>query len=157
MTTDRWNVDLPGWNDWELAVRLLLARPRIAFMDCPPLIRINHNGSDSITGCEFHTRAGQWERAIDIVQNEVRCSNLHNKTRFYRLLDYRRLALAAQYQREKHPELATPLAQKAFTALRDSYDNNRRWRWWVAPVTKWLFHRIVGGKRGSARIARRLF
>ena len=155
--TDGWNIDLPGWNDWELAMRLLLARPRIAFMDQPPLIRINHSGNDSITGTEFHTRAGQWERVIDIVQNEVRCSALRNKTRYYRLLDYRRLVLAAHYQREGHADLAKPLAQKAYASLRNSYDDNLWWRWLVAPVTRWLFRRIVDGKRGSARIARRLF
>lgn len=155
--TDGWNINLPGWNDWELAMRLLLARPRIAFMDCSPLIRINHNGIDSITGTEFHSRAGQWERVIDIVQNEVQCSALRNKTRYYRLLDYRRLVLAAQYRREGHADLTKPLAQKAYASLRDTYDNNLWWRWLVAPVTRWLFRRIVDGKRGSARIARRLF
>ncbi len=157
LATDGWNIDLPGWNDWELAMRLLLARPRIAFMDCPPLIRINHNGGDSITGTEFHTRAGQWERAVDIVQKEVRCSNLRDKRRYHRLIDYRRLVLAAQYHREGHPELAKPLAQNAFSSLRETYGNNVRWKWFVAPVTRWMFRRIVAGKRGSARIARRLF
>lgn len=157
LATDGWNIDLPGWNDWELAMRLLLKRPRIAFMDCPPLIRINHNGNDSITGTEFHTRAGQWERAINLAQNEVLNSDLPDKARFRRLLDYRRLVLAAHYQREGHHELAEPLMRQAFAALRDSYDNNCRWRWMVAPVTRWMYRCIVDGKRGSARIARRLF
>ena len=122
-------------------------------------IIINHNGADSITGTEFHSRQGQWEHVIDIMINEVRCSRLKPelKTRFERLLEYRRMVLAAQYQREGFPELAKPLCQKAYQALRESYHGNRRWRWLVAPVTKRLFARIAAGKRGSARIARILY
>ena len=74
-----------------------------------------------------------------------------------RLLYYRRLVLAAQYQREGHPDLAKPLCQQAYNALRDTYHNNRRWRWIVGPVTRRLFARIAAGKRGSARIARLLY
>lgn len=158
-STDGWNIDLPGWNDWELGLRLLLASPRVAYMGGKSDIIINHNGADSITGTEFHSRQGQWEHVIDIMINEVRCSRLKPelKTRFERLLEYRRMVLAAQYQREGFPELAKPLCQKAYQALRESYHGNRRWRWLVAPVTKRLFARIAAGKRGSARIARILY
>ena len=158
-STDGWNIDLPGWNDWELGLRLLLASPRVAYMGGKSDIIINHNGADSITGTEFHSRQGQWEHVIDIMINEVRCSRLKPelKTRFERLLEYRRMVLAAQYQREGYPELAKPLCQEAYQALRESYHGNRRWRWLVAPMTKRLFARIAAGKRGSARIARILY
>lgn len=152
-----WNSDLPGWNDWELGIRLLLAQPRVALMTEGPLVIVNHSRQDSITGTEFHTRAGQWERAIDIACEHVQRASLPHKERYGRLLDYRRLVLAAQYQREEHPELAQPLMQRAFGALRDSYGDSRRWRYWVRPMTRWFMSRIVDGKRGSARIARRLF
>ena len=158
-STDGWNIDLPGWNDWELGLRLLLAQPHVAYMSGPSRVTINHNGADSITGTEFHSRKGQWEHVIDIMKNEVRCSQLKAKykTRFLRLLDYRRLVLAAQYEREGHPESAKPLCQEAYQALGKSYQNSRRWRWLVGPVTRRLFARIASGKRGSARIARRLY
>ena len=158
-STDGWNIDLPGWNDWELGLRLLLAQPRVAYMGSPSKVIINHNGADSITGTEFHSRHGQWEHVIDIMINEVRCSRLkqQHKTRFERLLEYRRLVLAAQYEREGKPELAKPLCQEAYQALRATYGNNRRWRWLVAPVTRRLFARIAAGKRGSARIARLIY
>ena len=157
--TDGWNIDLPGWNDWELGLRLLLAAPRVAYIGDKNRVIINHNGADSITGTEFHSRKGQWEHVIDIMKNEVRCSRLKakHKTRFERLLNYRRLVLAAQYQREGHPESAKPLCQEAYQALGKSYHNSRRWRWLVAPVTRRLFARIAAGKRGSARVARRLY
>ena len=154
---DAWNIELPGWNDWEMGMRLLLARPRLAFLTCRPLIEVNHSGDDSITGTEFHSRAGQWERVIDIVENEVRCSMLKGRERYYRLLDYRRLVLAAHYEREDHPELAKPLCRAAYASLAQSYDNSRRWRWFVAPTVRRLFARIVAGKRGSAQVARLIF
>lgn len=157
--TDGWNINLPGWNDWELGLRLLLARPRVTYMDSRPRIIINHNGADSITGTEFHSRQGQWEHVIDIMINEVRCSQLkpEYKLRYERLLEYRRMVLSAQYEREGYSELSKPLCRKAYKALRDSYGNNRRWRWLVALVTRRLFARIAHGKRGSARIARLLY
>ena len=157
--TDGWNIDLPGWNDWELGLRLLLASPRVAYMSGASQVIINHNGADSITGTEFHSRRGQWEHVIDIMKNEVTCSRLkaEHKTRFRRLLEYRRLVLAAQYEREGHPESAKPLCREAYQKLQASYGGSRRWRWLVAPVTRRLFARIAAGKRGSARIARRLY
>ena len=157
--TDGWSIDLPRWNDWEVGLRLLLARPHVAFMGGKSRVTINHNGADSITGTEFHSRHGEWEYVIDIMKNEVRCSELKqgHKKRFERLLEYRRLVLAAQYEREGHPELAKPLCQQAYTTLAESYGHNRRWRWIVAPVTRRLFTRIASGKRGSARIARLLY
>lgn len=158
-STDGWNINLPGWNDWELGLRLLMASPHVAYMGSSPKVTIYHNGADSITGTEFHSRQGQWEYVIDIMLNEVKSSRLKakHKTRFTRLLEYRRLVLAAQYEREGFPELAKPLCQQAYQALRSSYRNNRRWRWLVGPVTRRLFARIAAGKRGSARIARRLY
>lgn len=158
-STDGWNINLPRWNDWEVGLRLLLARPHVAYMGGRSKVIINHNGADSITGTEFHSRHGEWEYVIDIMKNEVRCSQLKakHKTRFERLLEYRRMVLAAQYEHEGHPELAKPLCQQAYKALQESYSNNRRWRWLVGPVTRRLFARIASGKRGSARIARMLY
>ncbi|MBR1803734.1 MAG: glycosyltransferase family 2 protein [Muribaculaceae bacterium] len=154
--TDGWNINLPGWNDWEMGMRLLLARPRLAFMGGQIDVEVYHSGNDSITGTEFHSRQGQWERVIDIVETEVHCSSLKNRRRYLRLLDYRRLVLAAQYEREGYPQLAKLLCKRAFNSLRESYDGMWQWRWVVSPALKWMFGRIVAGKRGSARIAQLL-
>jgi len=158
-STDGWNIELPGWNDWELGLRLLLARPVIAYMGGKSRITVNHSGTDSITGTEFHSRQGQWEHVIDIMLLEVRCSQLKHKhkLRFERLLHYRRLVLAAQYQLEGYPQLAKPLCQQAYTDLRKTYHNNAQWRWLVAPVTRRLFQHIANGKRGAAHIARLIY
>ena len=158
-STDGWNVDLPGWNDWELGMRLLLASPRVAFCTDEPRVLVNHNGKDSITGTEFHSRAGQWERAIDMVESELRRSSLNHaeQMRYSRQLHYRRLVLAAHYEREGCADLANPLVHQAMTALGHSYGDNYKWRCFLAPVSRWLYRRIVAGKRGSARIAQRIF
>lgn len=157
--TDGWNINLPGWNDWELGLRLLLAAPHVAYLGGRSRVVINHNGADSITGTEFHSRQGQWEYVISIMINEVRCSMLKakHKVRFERLLQYRRLVLAAQYEREGCPELAKPLCREAYQHLQESYRSSRCWQRWIAPVTRCLFARIAAGKRGSARIARLLY
>ena len=158
-STDGWNINLPGWNDWELGLRLLLARPHVAYMGGKSRVVVNHNGADSITGTEFHSRHGQWEHVIDIMINEVRCSQLkpEYKRRYERLLEYRRMVLAAQYEREGCRELSVPLCREAHKALRENYGNNWRWRWLVDPITRRLFARVATGKRGSARIARLLY
>lgn len=155
--TDGWNIDLPGWNDWELGARLLLCKPRLSYCDKSPMVFINHNGKDSITGTEFHSRAGQWEHVIDLVQSEVQDAAWPQSERYVRLLHYRRLVLAAQYDREGCPELAEPLRRCAIDGLRDSYGDGWRWKVWIAPVMRILYDRIVAGKRGSARVARRIF
>ena len=157
--SDGWNIDLPGWNAWGLGLRLLLGNPHVAYMGGRSRITIYHNGNDSITGTEFHSRQGQWEHVIDIMKGEVACSRLKPrlKQRFGRLLEYRRMVLAAQYEREGYPQLAKPLCQQAYQSLKDSYRDSRRWRWLVAPVTRRLFARIAAGKRGSALIARLLY
>lgn len=157
--TDGWNINLPRWNDWELGIRLLLDKPRLAFMGGRSMVTVNDSGEQSITGTAFSHHAGDWEHVLDIVRGEVVSSRLkpEHKLRCKRLLDYRRMVLAAQYQREGHPELARPLCQQAVSRLRESYNNNRHWRWVVQPILKWLFARIVAGKRGAAIVARRLF
>ncbi len=157
--TQGWNADLPGWNDWELGMRMLIGKARVNFVNDEPMVIVYHNGKDSITGTEFHTRAGQWEQVIDLVEQQVRQSALSHteQVRYCRLLDYRRLTLAAQYEREGCKQLSLPLAGQAIENLRNSYSNSIKWRWWVSPVTRWLYRRIVHSKRGSARIAQRLF
>ena len=44
---------------------------------------------------------------------DVKNSNLIDKQRYYDLLAYRLLDLAAHYEREGHPEFAKPACQKA--------------------------------------------
>ncbi len=147
--TGGWNASLPGWNDWEMGVRLLLARPKVAYLEPEqPLVSIYQTGTASITGTEFHTRQGQWEHVIDLLDTEIESSFLENKRRYHRLLDYRRIVLAAQYRREGHDELAQLLYREAFDRLKKS----ALLRFSMPLLYKWL----VAGRRGASSVARLL-
>ena len=141
-----WNNNLSHWNDFEYGLRILLAKPVIGYLEGKPRVDVIYGGENSITGTNFTANHGKWEVSLRTMVLDVKNSSLLNKQRYYDLLYYRLLVLAAQYQREGHPEFAKPAAQKAYSVL------NRKWTYRV--VMPRLFKRIVRGKRGSARIAR---
>ncbi len=142
-----WNEDLPAWNDLEMGCRLLLQGPRLAWID-EPLVDVNSSGKASITGTSFAARHGQWEKSLDTISRDIAAAPLHDVRRYLRLVDYRRLVLAATYEREGHADLAASLKTEAMkrlgTALR------------LRLTMPWLYRRIVAGRRGSARLARLL-
>lgn len=152
---DEWNINLPVWNDWELGMRLLLGNPRIAFMPAQR-VTVNHSGEASITGNSFSAKAGKWEHSINVVEIELMTSCHPDKLRLRRLIEFKRITLAAQYEREGQHELAQGLFDRAYGRLRDSYGNNHKWKLLVSPLVKLLFSRIVKGKRGASHVARKL-
>ena len=141
-----WNNNILQWDDFEYGLRILLAKPVIGYLEGKPRVDVIFGGENSITGTNFSINHGKWEIALRTMVLDIKNSSLLNKQRYYDLLYYRLLVLAAQYQREGHPELAKPTAQKAYSVL------NRKWIY--RKVMPRLFKRIVRGKRGSARIAR---
>ncbi len=157
--TDGWNISVPVWNDWELGVRLLLAGPRVAYMK-KTLVVVHDSGATSITGTAFSSRAGLWEHVLDIGRLHIMlAAGLDEATRRYwlRLVEFKRLALAADYEREGRDDLARALCRKAYSALRQSYGDSLGWRWVKAPLTRWLFRRMASGGRGSSHIARLIY
>lgn len=141
-----WNNSILQWDDFEYGLRILLARPLVGYMEGKPRVDVIYGGVNSITGSSFNGNHGKWEVALHYMNLDVKNSNLINKQRYYDLLAYRLLVLAAQYEREGHPEYSKPACQKAYETL----DRKKIYR----KVMPWLFKRIVSGKRGSARIAR---
>ena len=141
-----WNNNISHWNDFEYGLRILLAKPVIGYLEGKPRVDVIYGGENSITGTNFTANHGKWEVSLRTMVLDIKNSSLLNKQRYYDLLYYRLLVLAAQYQREGHPEFAKPAAQKAYSVL------NRKWIY--RKVMPRLFKRIVRGKRGSARIAR---
>jgi glycosyltransferase involved in cell wall biosynthesis len=141
-----WNNSISHWNDFEYGLRLLLAKPVIGYLEGKARVDVIHGGENSITGTSFTANHGKWEVALRYMVLDIKNSSLLNKQRYYDLLYYRLLVLAAHYQREGHPELAKPAVQKAYSVL------NRKWIY--RQLMPRLFKRIVNGKRGSARIAR---
>lgn len=95
-----WHPEMTGWDDWELGVRLLLGRPRlIPLREAPVDVYCR---PDSITGTDFSSKEGEWEKAIDAVEASITSSDMAGKERdrLLRIVEYRRVILAAYYHRE---------------------------------------------------------
>lgn len=140
-----WNEELTRWNDLEMGVRLLLNNPRMDFID-KTLVNIYESGQDSLSGNDFSSHQGQWEKALDVIQAHLEMANIHALQRYLNLIDYRRVALAAFYARETHSTLGRELYSQAYARL----SATSMWGKWLIPI---LYRRIVAGKRGSSRIA----
>lgn len=142
-----WNTGLRVWDDWELGLRMLLANPKVIVTDNVQT-RINCQ-TESITGTNFHSKAGEWERAIaaceDAVKNSFKDMEGKGKSvdrqRLLSMLNYRRAILAAHYRREGHPELAATLLDAALSSpLLNAF--SRRW-------LRLLYHYTALGGRGA--------
>jgi glycosyltransferase involved in cell wall biosynthesis len=93
-----WNEHLAVWNDWELGIRILLHTNKYSAIDTT-LVDI-YSQRESITGIAFSDKVGEWEQSIDIAYQDVADSNHPQRERLLRMLDYRRVVLAAHYYRE---------------------------------------------------------
>lgn len=60
-----WREDVPIWNDIELGARLLALHPHIVKRHGTDVIV--YIGDDSITGRNFSSRAGQYDKALDAI------------------------------------------------------------------------------------------
>lgn len=68
-----WDESLQGWDDYELGVRLLLAKPRIAKLHDTghkPLVKTFFT-EESITGSRYASKAHEWEAALDAIENRL--------------------------------------------------------------------------------------
>lgn len=97
-----WDESLPSWNDFEFGVRLLAtgAKPAYLHLSEPPHA---YAQIESITGTDFGSKAGEWERALDA------CSRTLAGTGYEVFIDYRRAILAGHYMGEGRPDAAAPL------------------------------------------------
>ena len=102
-----WDESLTCWDDWELGLRILTARPNMKGI-FRTLVHV-YPQPESITGTEFHSRAGIWEKAIEKMERHASTLPEPLRTRILRMLLYRRVNLAALYAAEGYPELASPL------------------------------------------------
>lgn len=105
----QWNGNLRCWDDWELGVRLLAADPQTAIVD--KVLSVIYPQAESITGDNHYSKAGEWERAIDAAEEAVK--NRKDANALRRMINYRRLNLAALYKQEERSDLAIPLRKKA--------------------------------------------
>ena len=116
-----WDSSLRVWDDWELGLRILLNEPNMK-----GIFRVFahiYPQSTSITGTDFHSKAGEWEMAIEAMEKDAESSPEGLKKRVLQMLTYRKINLAAIYAQEGHKELGDPLLE---TTLRCS--NLPEWR-----------------------------
>lgn len=94
-----WAEDLPGWNDYELGVRLLLATEKVYGLPGEPTV-VTYRLGESITGTAFSAKPQVWEKSLDRIEQHFRDAG---RTEMIPLVDARRMILAAQYASEHTP------------------------------------------------------
>lgn len=102
-----WKGEFTCWNDFETGVRILLHSPEIIIIDTP--LADVYPQEESITGLDFSSKAGQWEKSLDAIEESIRLSDHPETRRLLNIVAYRRAILAAHYKKEGHAELALPL------------------------------------------------
>lgn len=142
-----WNETLPRWNDWELGVRLLLANPRIAYMGDKTSVHTFFT-PQSITGISRFKHYGEWERSIDAIEQSLKQSDVPDKERYIRYVEFRRILLAGQYALEGHRQQADQLYRAVYARTR----THKRMKW-LFPL---LYKHISIGLPGASRIAKSL-
>lgn len=139
-----WDQRILYWDDWVLGVRLLLSTDKLGYI--PKTLVEIHPTPESITGTDFHSKAGQWEKAIDQAEALVAHSSHPDKQKLLSRINYRRAILAADYRHEGYPALATPLLRQALA----HHTLNR----YTRPLLHLLYLYRSKGGRGAAMIWR---
>lgn len=111
-----WNENLPAWNDWELGTRLLLLNPLVAGID--ETLADIYSQADSITGENFSSREGIWEKSIEAIRQKVSTSLHPESENIIRMLIYREVILAAHYSKEGNKRGAKTLKEKATAGVK---------------------------------------
>jgi len=113
-----WNPRLLGWDDWELGIRLLVATDRVVYM--PGEYVDVYAQEVSITGTGFSSRPAFWENALDEADAVIYKSARKDKISLHRLIDYRRIVLAAHYAKEGDTEQAKRLYNEVMRQKKQS-------------------------------------
>ena len=139
-----WNRDLTCWEDYELGTRLLLESRRRAYLK-----EVNvdvYSRQNSVTGRDFTSKAGEWEKALDSIGNTFEKTARPQRKKWLRYVAYRRAILAAHYRREGNQEEAEKLLLKA---LEDENLNSLQ-----RSFLRLAYRYTALGGRGAAKAAR---
>lgn len=134
-----WNEETLVWDDYELGVRMLFGNARSVGID-RILYRVKSR-EQSITGTDFSSRAGKWEEALDKIEGEIEDSGNSMAERWKRIVDYRRIILAAHYAKEGREDLAHK--------LRTSVKENGRHNVSRRMLLDFAYHYTRRGGRGA--------
>lgn len=106
-----WQKDISVWNDFELGLRLLMQNPKIEGIN--EILSEIYSQAESITGINFSSRQGEWEKTLSEMANVNEKANHPQKKKIDRILNYRKAILAAHYHREGNRQGAVTLLQQA--------------------------------------------
>lgn len=108
-----WDEETRGWDDLEFGSRVLMEARSRAFI---PDVNVEvFAQADSITGTEFSSKRGEWERVIDKMALNFERSRHKRRDKWQRVLSYKRAILAAMYRRENNLEAASALLADALS------------------------------------------
>lgn len=103
-----WNEQISRWNDYELGVRILARRPRVAKLTSQEMVT-TYFTEVSITGRQHSNNPEASEKALDACWHDLEESKVSHATAW---IDVRRVILAADYYRENHPDYAATLMER---------------------------------------------
>ena len=106
-----WKGELTCWEDYELGIRLILESRLRAFIKDVNATVISHE--DSVTGQDFSSKAGEWEKALDAIEATFEKTPRPQQKKWLRYVAYRRAILAAHYRKEGNYEQAVKLLREA--------------------------------------------
>ncbi len=128
-----WDESLPGWDDLELGVRLLLLSPVMTKAPGEPGA-IVHFQSESITGESFSARPGAWEKSLDAMREDLLRAGRHEAIDW---VDAKAMILAASYRREGSRGLARRLHDRVMART------PHRWRMRLIYLHNLIFRRLT--------------
>ncbi len=102
-----WPENAPVWDDFLLGIKLLCANPRVCELRLSQPVEIIAQ-VNSITGVEFASRAGEWEKVLSRIADEL---TVNHKGKYLEIVNYRRAILAGNYLREGRKDLYKGLAK----------------------------------------------
>ena len=106
-----WTKQIAVWNDFELGLRILLQNPEIKGI--PKVLAEIYSQEESITGKDFSSKEGKWETTLREMEKEISNSSYPERKRLLRIIDYRKVILAAHYFKEGNEEGASKLLNNA--------------------------------------------
>lgn len=137
-----WNDKLRIWEDWELGLRLLLHSPETARI--PALLADVYVSSGSVTGDTYFSRADRYEPTLRALEESLETSSHCEAPRLKRMVNFRRILLAALYAREGHTEAANHLRATTLAALTNDP--------WLKLLLKIAYRYIAAGGRAAGRL-----
>lgn len=143
-----WDERLLAWQDWNLAIRLLMRHPKLVWIKRPFLVKI-HEHAESITGLAYAPNRENHFRSMEVTAACLADSAQPETARAVHYIHLKMLILAGLYRREHRRELAEETWQEFLRKESPSAWKKRGYRL--------LFRYIGAGLPGGGTLARRLF